>query len=315
MRIVDLDSMKRVLPAIDLVGPIEAGFVAYSEGNAVVPPVGELLFEDPPGDVHIKYGYLRGGDHYVIKIASGFSRNPERNLPSGNGLMLLFDQKTGALCCVLLDEGHLTDVRTAIAGAIAARYLAPSRVERIGIFGTGAQARLQLHYLTGVTQCRRVTVWGRHPEKLARYQEEMARAGFPIDTTLDAGEVASRCNLIVTATIATAPLLWNEQIRPGTHITAVGADAAYKQELDAAILQTAHVVVADSISQCRERGEIAHALRAGLISEAQLVELGNVIAGKSRGRTSESQITVADLTGVAVQDLQIAKAVYEAVTK
>jgi ornithine cyclodeaminase len=280
-----------------------------------VPPVGELRFQDPPGDVHIKYGYVPGEEYYVIKIASGFYRNPEVNLPSSNGLMLLFSQKTGVMKCLLLDEGYLTDVRTGVAGAIVAKYMAPKRVNRIGILGSGVQARMQLQYLPLATECRNVLVWGRDPERLELYRKDMERAGFDVATTRHIGEVAADCNLIITATVATTPLLHSAQIQPGTHITAVGADAAYKQELDPAILKRAHRLVADSIAQCLERGEIAHAVRAGIVTRERLLELGNVISGASPGRTSDDQITVADLTGVAVQDIQIAKAVFEAVCK
>jgi ornithine cyclodeaminase len=312
MRIINLDEIRHVLPTIDIMPALESGFVAYSEGRAVVPPVGELLFADPPGDVHIKYGYLSEDAYYVIKVASGFYRNPDRNLPSGNGLMLLFCRKTGTLLGLLLDQGYLTDVRTAVAGAIAAKYLAPKNVRCIGIVGTGVQARLQLRYLPLAAGCRQVLVWGRHADRLERYREEMEPEGFSVEVTRDIHEITSRCNLIVTATVSTSPLLWEGEIKPGTHITAVGADAAHKQELDPEILQRADIVVADSISQCRERGEIAHALRADLIRAERVLELGKVISGCARGRTSESQISVADLTGVAVQDIQIAKAVFEA---
>ncbi len=312
MQILERDQIKEALGSIDIIPAIEAGFVAYSEGKAEVPPVGELLFHDPPGDVHIKYGYLVDDAYYVIKIASGFYENPKLNLPSGNGLMLLFSQKTGQLLCLLLDEGHLTDLRTAAAGAIAAKYLAPRAVHRIGIVGTGTQARLQLRYLTGVTPCRNIIVWGRDLSKLARYREDLEPEGFDIETTLQARDLTSSCNLIVTATASTSPLLWADLIRNGTHITAVGADTPEKQELDPLILRDAHLVVADSISQCKVRGEIAHAMREGLVEERDLVELGDVISGKAPGRTSDDQVTVADLTGVAVQDIQIAKAVYHA---
>jgi ornithine cyclodeaminase len=315
MRTIGLLEMKRVLPTIDVVSALEAGFVAYSQGKAVVPPVGELLFKEPPGDVHIKYGYLMGDDSFVVKIASGFYRNPEVNLSSSNGIMLLFSQKTGTLKCILLDEGYLTDVRTAVAGAIAARYLAPRKVERIGIMGTGVQARLQLQYLAMMTDCKNVLVWGRHDDKLEQYRKDMDRSGFSVQTTREAGDIPENCNLIVTATVSTSPLLWDRQIRPGTHITAVGADAAHKQELDPAILQRADLLVADSILQCCERGDSAHALRAGVISQDRMVELGNVISGAAPRRTSEAQITVVDLTGVAVQDIQIAKAVFESVRR
>ncbi len=313
MKIVGLEEIKSVLPSLDLLPEIEAGFVSYSSGEAVVPPVGELLLEK--GEVHIKYGYIRGDEYYVIKVASGFYDNPKLGLPSSNGLMLLFRQETGELASVLLDEGHLTDVRTAIAGAIAARYLAPKHVERIGIVGTGIQARLQLRHLKGVTECRDVLVWGRSRDHLERYKEEMGADGFSIATTTDASDILRECNLVVTCTPATSPLLHASDLRPGTHITAVGSDTPEKQELDAEILACADVVVADSIAQCLERGEIHKAIEAGRMDASKPVELGNVIAGRVPGRTSEDQITVADLTGVAVQDIKIAEAVYRALSE
>ncbi|MGZ5423424.1 MAG: ornithine cyclodeaminase family protein, partial [Candidatus Aminicenantales bacterium] len=115
--VVSLAEIRKALGAIDPLPLIEDGFVAYSRGRVIVPPVGELVFDDPPGDVHIKYGYIKGGEVYVIKIASGFTDNPRRGLPSGDGLMLVFDQKTGVLQAILLDEGYLTNLRTAVAGA------------------------------------------------------------------------------------------------------------------------------------------------------------------------------------------------------
>jgi ornithine cyclodeaminase len=309
-RIITREQIEQVLPALDLIPAIETGFVAYSAGQAVVPPVGELLLER--GEVHIKYGYLAGDDYYVVKIASGFYDNPQRGLSSSNGLMLLFLQQTGELVAILLDEGYLTDVRTAIAGAIAARHLAPRQVQRIGIVGTGAQARLQLRYLADVTDCRRVLVWGRGERQLARYALDMRAYGFQIETTLHAPDILRSCNLIVTTTPATSPLLYVDDLQAGAHLTAVGSDTPAKQELDGAILARADLVVADSISQCLARGEIHRAIAAGHIVESRLIELGNVIAGHAPGRTDDAQITVADLTGVAVQDIQIASAVYEA---
>jgi ornithine cyclodeaminase len=311
MKILTLEQIKSALPAVDLMSEIETGFVAYSQGRAVVPPVGELVMRDPPGDVHIKYGYITGDDYYVIKIASGFYENYKLELPSGNGLMLVFKQRTGELEAALLDEAYLTDVRTAVAGAIAAKYLAPANVERIGIVGTGMQARLQLEYLAPITKCRDVLVWGRSQDKLAAYASDMTAKGFEVETTADAGTIMSTCNLIVTTTPATEPIL-SGQARPGTHITAIGSDTPDKQELDAEILRQADLVVADSIPQCIERGEIHQAIKSESVSEADLVELGSIIAGDAAGRASDEQITVADLTGVAVQDIQISKAVISA---
>ena len=314
MRIITRDEIDAALPAVDLMAEIEQGFVAYSHGRTVVPPVGELVLEDPPGDVHIKYGYIKGDDYYVIKVASGFYENPVNHmLPSSNGLMLMFSQTTGELVAVLLDEGSLTDIRTAVAGAIAAKCLAPPDVNRIGIVGSGIQARLQLEYLAPVTECRRVLVWGRSQSHLDAYVGDMERQGFDVAITTDAREIMGTCNLIVTTTPAEEPILLASNLLRGTHITAVGSDTSAKQELDARILGRADLVVADSIVQCLERGEIHQALNAGTLNRTDIVELGSIIAGDAAGRTTEDQVTVADLTGVAVQDIQIAKAVYSVI--
>ena len=307
MRIINLVEIKSVLPKVDLMKEIEAGFVAYTRGDVVVPPVGELQFESPPGDVHIKYGYIKNDDVYVIKIASGFPRNSDRGLPNGNGMMLVFNQKTGEPMAILKDEAHLTDVRTAVAGAICAKYLSPKIVKSIGIVGTGLQAKMQLEYLNSIIDCKNVIVWGRRETSLLKYQSEMKNAGFEITTTTDINDVMDNCQLIVTCTSSETPLL--SRVKPGTHITAMGSDTLTKQELVPSILTQADLVVADSKSQCEVRGEIHQALKSNDFSMDDVVELGDIISGKTKGRTSDSQITIADLTGVAVQDIQISKAV------
>jgi ornithine cyclodeaminase len=311
-KIIELSSIRKIVETLDLVSWIEDGFVAYSQGKAVVPPVGELLFDHPPGDVHIKYGYLAGDDYYVIKVASGFYENVDHGLSANSGLMLLFDQKTGILKSILLDEGYLTNVRTAIAGAIAAKYLAPRQVEAIGILGTGIQGRMQVQYLQPHISCRNLVVWGRTPSRLDAYKADMEANGYAVKTTAEPAEVAALCNLIITTTASKEPLLSAAHLRPGTHITAMGSDTPEKNELAPDVLQKADRVVADSLSQCCERGELHHALLAGVIDETQVVELGHVITNDTLRRNSDKQITVADLTGVAVQDIQIAKAVFQA---
>jgi len=269
-----------------------------------------LLFDEPRGDTHIKYGYIRGDDYYVIKIASGFYDNPRIGFPVTSGLMLLFSQKTGEPICVLLDEGYLTQVRTAAAGAVVAQYFAPARVRRVGIFGAGVQGRMQLEYLRYVRDVRDVIVWGIDQQEVDKYKFDMESKKFRVQTTLDSEEVASTCNLIVTATPSCKPLLAAGQIRKGTHITAMGSDTPDKQELDPAILKSADRVVVDSISQSMLRGEVCHALQAGMINKEAVVELGTALCDRRCQRQSEDEITVVDLTGVAVQDIQISKAVW-----
>lgn len=310
-KIVQRDQIESVLPSLDLATAMEDAFIAYSNGEAVIPPVGELLLER--GDVHIKYGCIRGRDHFVVKVASGFHRNPELGISASQGLMILFSQRTGEPVCLLLDGGLLTDARTAAAGAVAAKHLAPRRVFRIGVVGTGIQARLQLRFLLGTVDCPEALVWGRGRPQLEQFRQSLADTPLRIETTRDLKALQRGCNLIVTATPATQPLLHAADLRPDVHITAVGSDTAQKQELDAKILGSAHLVVADSLSQCLVRGEIHKAVAASLLDPDTVVELGEIISGRRPGRTSDDQITVADLTGVAVQDLLIAEAVHQAI--
>ena len=310
MHILYKKTIKNILEQLDLVPMIEEGFIAYSQGKSIVPPVGELTFDQPPGDVHIKYGYIIGKTYYVIKIASGFWENEKYGIPNGQGMMLIFEQKTGQPRAILLDDAMLTDIRTAIAGQICAQRLS-NNIRKIGIIGTGLQARLQVEYLSKITDCKDVLVWGRNTKKMSLYKDDMKKLGFEVVLAESAKSVASQCNLIITATASNEPLLNENDILNGTHITAMGSDTPGKRELGPGIIKSADLVVADSIDQCQERGEIACALRDGDISKQQIVELGDVLSGKKLGRQNEKQITVADLTGVAVQDIQIATAVFK----
>ena len=307
--VITRDEIERRLKGVDVIAAMERAFVAYSAGRSVVPPVGELLFEDPPGDAHIKYGYIKGDSVFVIKVATGFYRNPDKGLPGNSGLMLVFDATTGLPRAVLLDEGHLTNVRTAAAGAVAAKHLGPREVQAIGILGSGTQARMQAEMLQQVTPCRRLFLWARRPERAEACAADLKAAGFDVQVVATPAAVAAEANLIVTATAASEPLLTAADIRPGTHITAMGSDTEGKQELAADLLARADRVVADAIPQCRVRGEIHQALKAGVLDASKIVELGSIISGEDVGRPSHRAITIADLTGVAVQDIEIAKAV------
>jgi len=251
---------------------------------------------------------VRGDQVFVVKLATGFFNNPKLGLPPFSGCMLVLCAMTGKVLHILLEEGELTNHRTAAAGAVVARHLAPQRIEVIGICGSGVQARLQADYLRRVTQCRALVLWARDPERAALAVRDIARLGYNARLAASPEEVASSAQLIVTTTAAHEPYLLARCIKSGTHITAMGSDTPEKNEIDPAILARANLVVADSIPQCLLRGEIRAAIAAGALRPEDVVELGNVIAGAARRRSSDD-ITVADLTGVAVQDIMIAKAV------
>tara|TARA_B110000263_G_scaffold231706_1_gene227193 strand:+ start:311 stop:1270 length:960 start_codon:yes stop_codon:yes gene_type:complete len=312
MKVFGLEDIKRVLPKIDLTPLIKEGFVAYSSGLAVVPPVGELSFENPPGDVHIKYGYIQNEDYYVVKIASGFYGNLDLNIPSNQGgMMILFEQKTGKEVGVLIDQCYLTNVRTAIAGAICTELFAPNDLDYIGVIGTGVQARMQINYLSNLIDCKNIKVWGRGDKSVEKYIEEMSLLGWDIERANTTDEIAATCDLIITATPSKVPLLKSENLKQGTHINAVGSDSSEKNEVDNNIFKMADLIVADSISQCLERGEISHGIKSGTVEQKNIRELGSLIKSKDDYRCQSDQITFADLTGVAVQDIQIAKAVFK----
>ena len=307
---IDLDQIKDLINIEILVQRIEEGFIQYSNGNCVVPPVGELLFDNPNGEVHIKSGYVIGGDYYVIKIASGFKNNYLRGIPNGQGMMLLFNQGTGEPLAVIKDEGYLTDIRTAIAGLICAKTLS-NEINRIGIIGTGNQARLQAQFLKHISDCRDIVLWGRNKKNTEKCKEDLTQLGFLVKIVSLPNQVAKSCNLIITTTSSKTPLLKKLEINEGTHITAVGSDTPFKNELEPSILSMANIVVADSISQCLHRGEISHAIKKNDIIKDKIIELGSVLSGLKTGRTQKEQITVSDLTGVAIQDLNIAEFIYE----
>ncbi len=310
MRVLNLKDIKSLIsqaPKEMLIQCIEDSFTALSTGLATMPPVGHLGFDSPPGDMHIKYGYIKNDPYYVIKIASGFYENHKVGLPNNNGMMLVFDAKTGKPECLLQDQGYLTDLRTALAGAVVAKHLGPANIQSVGVLGTGVQARMQLEMLQWVTDFKEVYAYGRSNNRLKDYQSEMSDKGFKVHLCKSPAEVAANTQLIVTTTASQQPLLHPQDIVPGTHITAMGADAPGKQELDPLILKEAALIICDSKEQCLHHGECGFAVKENLIGANQVIELGEVITNSFK--RSENDITVADLTGVATQDIKIASLV------
>ncbi|WP_298902180.1 hypothetical protein [uncultured Psychroserpens sp.] len=307
--VLSLSQITSTLETLDLIPLIEEGFIALSSNKAIVPPVGELLFENPKGESHIKYGYILNQPYFVIKIASGFYENPRLGLKSSQGVMLVFSQHTGVLEAILLDEGHLTDIRTAIASMITLKHLAPKHHTKIGVIGTGIQAKLQLKYLNTVSACKEIVVWGRTTENVNAFKNYFKDSGYNITIASSIQELADSCNIIITTTPTTQPLLLASQIKKGTHITAIGADTPEKIELESAIIKKADIIVSDSIAQSKTRGEIFKARQDNCLPKDKLIELGHLIKNPELGRQNNDQITIADLTGVAVQDIMIATAI------
>ncbi|QGY32455.1 ornithine cyclodeaminase family protein [Pantoea cypripedii] len=287
---------------------VREGFLAWSRGHVQMPPVQQFLFDEAGGDCCIKSAWISGSDSFSVKISTGFYRNPQRGLASNDGLIMLLSAVTGQPQVLLSDHGWLTAMRTALAGRIVAGYLMPARVERIAIFGAGLQAELQLRQLLKITSCRRVMVWGRSTSSLERFLQSVSDLDADIRVTQDAETAARGSQLIVTATPSTTPLIHRSWIAPGAHITAVGADAPGKQELDASLLEAAQCVMVDSATQCRAYGELSQVDRE---LPLRVIEIGTLLAHPGLYQRKDDDITVADLTGLGVQDLQIALSILE----
>lgn len=293
----------------DALARVADGFTALAEGRARVPPVMFIKVPERDGEVDVKAAFIEGLDGFAIKIASGFNANERDGMPTASGLMVLLDARRGYPLAILLDDGYLTDLRTALAGAVAARHLAPARVRTLGVIGTGTQARWQARALRLVRDYQRVLVHGRDAAKVERYVRDMVpELGVPVTPAASAEALVRESDVVVTATAARAPLVRAEWLRPGVHITALGSDGAGKQELEPAVLARADRVVCDLKSQCFRIGELQHALAAGLITESSdaVTELGELTTGRVPGRTRDDEITICDLTGVGVQDTMIA---------
>ena len=304
------EQIQPLIERMDMNDAMREAFIEYSKGNAVIPPVGELIMHQPPGEVHIKYGYIKGGNYYVIKIASGFPHNQNHNIKPGQGMMLLFDIKTGLPDAILIDDANLTDIRTAIAGAIASHALSSDDLESFAIIGTGVQARYQASYISELMNIKKIIIWGRDPEKANEVKTDLRDFDVIVETDLE--KLVKESRLIITTTSSKEPLIQSDWVRAGTHITAVGSDTPEKCELDPNILNRADLVVADSLEQNLIRGEIHQAIKRSLIDSDNIVELGEIFAGLKPGRIKKDSITIADLTGVAVQDLVIAESVFKA---
>ncbi len=305
--IIDEAALRRVITPQLAVDAIRDAFRADGEGRTHVPAVINLEVPARRGEFHVKTALIDGVPHVAVKIASGFYDNPAKGLPSGSGLMAVFDATTGLPVALLLDNGFLTDIRTGAAGAVAADTLAPLSVSTVGVLGSGLQARHQIRCLRCVRTFSRVVAWSPDRGRLDAYVRELRGEGFDARAAATPEAVCREAEVLVTATPSRTPLVRAEWLRPGQHVTALGSDSPGKQELDAACLERADLVVVDRLTQCAAFGELRHALDAGLFRPDRVhAELGEVVAGAKPGRTTAAQITIADLTGVGFQDTAIA---------
>ncbi|MCD4673253.1 MAG: cyclodeaminase [Anaerolineaceae bacterium] len=292
---------------------VAAGFSKLAEGAATVPPILRIDIPEHNGEVDVKTAYLHGLDHFAIKIAAGFFDNYQLGLPTGSGMMLVMSAVTGRAEAFLLDNGYLTDVRTGLAGALAAKYLAREDVETVGVIGSGMQARFQMRALKLVRDYKRIMIFGIVPEDVEKYVVEMSQElGVEVVAASSAEEVVRQSQIVVTTTPAHIPYLQADWLHPGLHITCMGSDSENKQECHAEVFAKVGRICCDRKSQCFRLGELHHALEESVITEnADITELGELTSGMKTGRQSDDEVTICDLTGVGVQDTAIALLAYQ----
>jgi len=292
---------------------VEEAFHALATKSVIMPPIMRLDIIENNGEIDVKTAYIPGVESLAIKISPGFFDNPNLGLPSVNGLMVLFSTRTGLVEALLLDNGYLTDIRTAAAGAVAAKYLARADSRRAAILGAGVQAGLQLEALTLVRDIDSATIWARDFDKArSRAAELSARIGIEVTASPDIASATRAADIIVTTTPSTQPILMSEHIVAGQHITAMGSDGEHKNEIDPTIIADKAQYFCDRLSQVRVLGELHHAIEKQLVKpSAEFPELGQVIAHQLGGRQHSEDTTLCDLTGTGIQDTAIATLAYQ----
>jgi ornithine cyclodeaminase len=302
MQVFALDAILGALDEAEALAAVERGFIALSAGQAKIGDAGHFTFEAVTGDCHVKAGHVFGDPIFVVKVVTGFHDNASIGIASNHGFVAVLSATMGETLAILDDRGHLTALRTAMAGVLAARAIG-YRGGVVGVIGTGVQARLQADFIARHLGVERLLFWGRDPERTRALAAELGGEASALSALVE------RADLIITTTAATEPLVRDAWVRAGTRIIAVGADGGGKRELDPALLARATIVV-DSPTRCIEDGETGWGVRAGMVAPERLIELGALLAAP-RAFACDA-VVIVDLTGVAVQDAAIAGTVWRA---
>lgn len=278
---------------------VEHAFADHGNGLVRMPPKMYVML--PQGDFRTMPAYLPSLGVAGVKVVNVHPHNPERGLPTVMALTILLDIPTGKPEAII-NATQLTDMRTGAAGAIACKYLSPKKEVVMGLIGTGRQAQAQVAAISQEIAISEIRVWSRNPLHAGRFSTGLKG----IDCQSTSIERACDCDVLVTTTPSRDPVVMNDHVHEGTHINAIGADAPGKEELDPALLSRASVFV-DDIAQAVHSGEINVPIKKGLFTEKNIAgTLGEVVIGRKKRRHPE-EITIFDSTGLAIQDLAIAK--------
>jgi len=311
--VMSAEDVRRLLTIEACIDAVENAFRLYGENAVPAPAV--LATHVADGGFHIKAGVLpfEGSLYYAAKTNANFPANPVRHgLPTIQGVVVLFDAECGKLLAVM-DSIEITRLRTAAATAVAAKHLARRASQTLAIVGCGTQAPAQVSALFTVLPISHIMAYDIDLQRAGAFVESLRQeyhGRIDVEIARDLASATLQSDVIVTCTTSRKAFLLPEHIRPGTFIAAVGADNEHKQELDPRLLE-GNLVVPDVIQQAAMIGELHHAIEAGLAStQSVTTDLGRIVAGLDTGRTSDEQITIFDSTGMALQDVAAASAVY-----
>ncbi|SNB63977.1 ornithine cyclodeaminase family protein [Thermoflexus hugenholtzii] len=307
------EDIRRALPMREAIEAMRAAFIAFSEGRAHIPQRLSISIPEQEGITLVMPGYVPP-DALGLKVVSVFPRNPARGLPTLSALVVMLDPETGAPAA-LLDGAFLTAWRTGAASGLATDLLARPDAESLALIGAGAQARTQLLAVAAVRSLRRVRVYSRTPARAQALIEELrGQEGIPEDIAVAPTPEAAvaEADIVCTATNSSVPVFDGRALQPGTHINAIGSFTLEMRELDEETFRRAARVVVDSrAAALAEAGEVVWAIRQGILREADLVELGEIAAGRRPGRERPEEITLFKSVGLAVQDLVAAQRVWQ----
>lgn len=302
------DELRQVVTISEAIEAVEAAFAALAEGRLHLPGEFALNLPQVKGEIRVKGTYLDQTPYYVVKVRSNFRQNPMRNLSSHSGLTAVVDVATGIPAAIMLDNGYLSTIRSGAAGAVAAKYLANEQIDQVAVIGSGDQAYIQLKALMKTRNIGTVTAWASSPANADYFARRLVEDhDLDIQITSSLETAVRSADLIVTATRSERPLIEADWLKVGVHLTVIGGKRPTQQLLQLDVLRRADVIITDQYSQAAVTGEIYHGLEAGVISKADVQgELGDLIIGKIPGRTHPDQISLADLTGLDVQDTALA---------
>jgi alanine dehydrogenase len=304
MLIIPESEARALVTMPDAIDAVARTFAALDRADAASYPVVREKLGDPAAVFGVKTGYDRSAGALGLKAGGYWAGNAARGLTNHQSTTLLFDPATGQ-AAALVGANYLTGVRTGAAAALATRHLARPDAHMLGIVGTGTQALYQLDAIRCVRPIDEVVAWNRTPARLDAFLDAVRARGL-VARAASLEETVRAADILVTATPGQEALVSAAWVRAGTHINAVGADTAGKQELDAALVARSEVYV-DSLEQAITIGECQHAVRLGLIEPGQVKgTLGGLVSGRLPGRQDAGAITLFDSTGIALQDLAVA---------